>query len=122
MEDCNINNVVFLKPQSSEEIKSYYKHYFKYLTNLEVVNFELANNKSKSLWEEKLTMNVNGYAEKVGEKLVFVANFGNRLNSIPDKIKDRKNNLVIVNGYVDFDRVVYTIPSNYVVSFIPQKY
>lgn len=39
----------FLETASSEEIKSYYKHYFKYLTNLEVVNFELANNKSKSL-------------------------------------------------------------------------
>jgi len=48
-------------------------------------------------------------------------NLMNKFTGIPDKIRNRKNDLCIRRAYMENDTIVYTLPSNYEVVEIPES-
>ncbi|WP_405208106.1 DUF3857 domain-containing protein [Aquimarina sp. LLG6339-5] len=108
-----------LKPVKDQKL--YYKEYWDYINNLNVISLELNDNKDDVLYTEKVKVNATNYATKAGSRLLIMPNVFNRIKSKKPKYKDRKTALVISRGYVDTDEYIIKIPVGYIVNKLPQE-
>ena len=91
------------------------------LPGMKIKSFSFKNNKNRiPSAEENIVMNVKGYASVSSNRMFLVPDLMNKKEIIPEKLKKRKTNIIIRRGYTDIDTIVYKIPENYVVEFIPE--
>ncbi|MFD2564260.1 DUF3857 domain-containing protein [Aquimarina rubra] len=108
-----------LKPVKDQKL--YYKEYWDYVNNLNILSLDLKDDKDNISYHEKLKVNARNYATKTGSRLLLMPNAFNRIKSKKPKYKDRKTPLVISRGYVDSDEYIINIPSGYVVNKLPEE-
>lgn len=92
----------------------------------EIPAFDILNFKLNMLDEDKPEINVslnlklNRFASVSGKRFFFTPNLMNRSTYIPEKLKERKTNVVIRTGYVDIDTIRYKLPENIYPEFLPE--
>lgn len=110
-----------IERQSKKDIVEYYKEYWGYVNNLNILDFAFENNKDKVEFNEEIKINASNYASFVGERLIFTANAFNKNTFIPNRYRNRKMPLEIERGYFDEDVFNYTIPEGYAVESLPEN-
>ncbi|NOZ45681.1 MAG: hypothetical protein GXO79_02755, partial [Chlorobi bacterium] len=66
-----------------------------------------------------VTFEISQYASKLNNRLILPLNLTNNLTYIPKEIKNRRTPVVIKRAYYDIDSIIYEIPENYNVEFVP---
>jgi hypothetical protein len=94
--------------------------------NTEIPNFNI---NSFSMLEKKdkipsaivkLDLTLNRYATVSGKRIFIVPNLMNRITSVPEKITDRKTDVVRNTNYLDLDTIKFTLPENLYPEFLPE--
>jgi hypothetical protein len=97
------------------------------LNKIDIPNYNLLNwnykEDKKMIPEitENLSLQVNNYTSTSGKRVFLPLNMMNKFNHIPSLLKERKTSIYFRTPYIDSDTVVYTIPANLKVEFIPEK-
>jgi hypothetical protein len=68
----------------------------------------------------KLDLTLNRYATVSGKRIFVVPNLMNRLTGIPEKMAERKTDVVRSTNYLDLDTIKFTIPENLYPEFLPE--
>lgn len=68
----------------------------------------------------KLDLTLNRLASVSGKRLFLTPNLMNRSAYLPDKSAGRKTDVVLDNGYVTVDSIIYHVPENLYPEFVPQ--
>jgi len=111
-----------LEDKSKKEIEKHYKnHYWSYINNLHITNYNFSNIKDSIVFKENLKITANNYATFSGDRMLFVGNALNRFSSIPKRYRNRKLPLEISRSFVDTDSFNITIPENYMVEALPKS-
>ena len=63
---------------------------------------------------EEVKVDAIGYLTTAGNNLMFAPNVFNRNLAVPDRVRNRKRELVIDRGYLDEDEFTIHLPENYV--------
>jgi hypothetical protein len=73
--------------------------------------------------KEYLNLDINNCIQSMNGSVELLSlNLMNKMTSIPDKIRNRKNELCIRRAYMENDSITYTLPANYVVVEIPESH
>ncbi|SEL12396.1 Transglutaminase-like enzyme, putative cysteine protease [Aquimarina amphilecti] len=107
-----------LKPVKDQKL--YFKEYWSYINNLNVLSLDLIDDKDHVTYQEKVKVNATNYATKVGTRLLITPNVFNRVIRKKPKYKDRKTALVISRGYVDSDEYIIKLPAGYIINKLPE--
>lgn len=71
---------------------------------------------------ENLSIDLNNYVTSLNGSIdLLPLNLMNKLSSIPDKVRNRKNSVSIRRSYLELDTITYQLPENYKVSAIPER-
>lgn len=122
MESYNIqyDQRFFLENEDKDEQESFYKEYWDYIANIKIDSITLKNEPDIVKLTEKVTFSARSYSIFAGEDMIVNVNAFNRSTYIPERIKDRKNKLEILRGYVDVDDVNIKLPTGYFLNEIPE--
>jgi transglutaminase-like putative cysteine protease len=66
-----------------------------------------------------LDLTLNRYATVSGKRLFIVPNLMNRITRVPEKITERKTDVVRNLNYLDLDTIKFTLPENLYPEFLP---
>ena len=105
---------------SEKEKKELYQEYWDYLNGVIISDVKITNNKSQVELVEEVSLNVKGYANKMGEGLLVQLNAFNVNNNVPDRYRNRKQPFEIQRGYLDEDHYTIKLPSGYIPEALPQ--
>jgi hypothetical protein len=67
-----------------------------------------------------LDLTLNRYATVSGKRIFVVPNLMNRITGIPERIAERKTDVVRNSNYLDLDTIKFTIPENLYPEFLPE--
>jgi hypothetical protein len=96
------------------------------LRNTEIPSFDLTkfsfiNNKEKiPSAEVSLDLVLNRFASVSGKRLFLTPNLMNRLAYLPEKLDERRTDIIFKWGYVNSDIITYHIPENIYPEFLPE--
>jgi len=110
-----------IERESDDNILKFYKNYWGYVNNLNIVSKKYFNDKEKIEFVEDLKLNARDYAAKNGERIIFIPNIFGRSTFIPERSRNRKLPLVIQRGYVDENTFVANIPEGYEIEALPEN-
>jgi transglutaminase-like putative cysteine protease len=94
--------------------------------NTEIPNFNI---NSFSMVEKRdkipsaivtLDLTLNRYATVSGKRLFIVPNLMNRISRVPEKMTERKTDVVRSSNYLDLDTIKFIIPENIYPEFLPE--
>lgn len=68
----------------------------------------------------KLDLTLNRYATVSGKRIFVMPNLMNRIISIPEKIAERKTDVILSTNYLDLDTIKFIIPDNLYPEFLPE--
>jgi len=69
---------------------------------------------------EDISLRSNQLFTKGGDKIFLMLNQVNRKESVPIKVENRKTFFAVSLSYNDEDEIIYTLPKNYTVEFLPK--
>lgn len=92
------------------------------LTNFKILNFNYEQDK-KPIPEAKehINIQVNQYASISGKRMFLPLNLLNKHEYVPKKLEERKTDIVLNYAYSDYDTIVYNIPKEYNIEYIPES-
>lgn len=67
-----------------------------------------------------LDLTLSRYASVSGKRLFVVPNLMNRLSYVPERMAERKTDVLRRSNYLDLDTIVFSIPENLYPEFLPQ--
>jgi hypothetical protein len=86
---------------------------------LSKINFEA--DKKSVVFVENLDLEALKYSTMSGERMLFQANFFNRITYVPPSIPNRKQKIVIPRGYHDLDSYEVELPEGFKIEALPSK-
>lgn len=91
------------------------------IPSFDLTSFSMADVKSK-IPSATVTaeLKMNRFATISGKRIFLTPNLMNRNNSVPEKVEDRKTEIVSKFAYVDFDTIHYVLPEGIYPEFLPQ--
>jgi len=105
-----------------EKLEERYSSIWDYLNGFSVISKELAIDKDKVEFHEKLKVSVSNYATMAGDKLLVAINPFNRLSRVPIKYEERKLPFQTSRSFSDSDSYVFEIPNEYSIVALPENY
>ena len=103
-----------LETLNSKEQKKYYKaSYWENINNLKINTIKLSNNKDSIVFNEKLNINISGYASLTSNEMLVSVNLFNKNNNVPKRYRNRLMPLKIERGFKDEDMSIIEIPNGY---------
>ncbi|WP_306353997.1 DUF3857 domain-containing protein [Flavobacterium sp. '19STA2R22 D10 B1'] len=112
----------YLKERMSNEDRiKYYKKYFNNINNLKIDDLKLVNNKEEVHFNEKIKLSAVSYAEKTGDKLIFIVNAFNFNLGVPQRYRKRYNPFEIQRGFYDVDEVTISLPKDFKLEMLPDN-
>nr|WP_299346148.1 DUF3857 domain-containing protein [Allomuricauda sp.] len=111
----------YLEGSPELDIEKYYKNYWSNINNLSLDNFSFNNDKDAITFEESIGVSAIGYASKSQDRLIFVANAFNNMQSTPPRYRNRKFPFEIQRGYMDKDTLEVEFPKEFRIESLPQK-
>lgn len=115
------DNRYMIENKSKEDVDEYYKTTFFWINNLKMDKIKFNNNKENIDFTEDLQMNAVGYASKNGTMMMLPINVFNQNPNVPQRYRNRKNQLEISRGFYDEDEVEVNLPSGYIVDAKPEN-
>lgn len=91
------------------------------IPNFNITSYSITGTKNKiPSVEVKLNLDLIRYASVSGKRLFLTPNLMNRTTYIPDKIEERKTDVVREFAYTDIDSVIINLPEALYPEFIPE--
>jgi len=91
------------------------------IPNFNIKNFSIRGLKNKiPSVVVQLNLDLNRYASASGKRLFLTPNLMNRSTYVPDKVEQRKTDVVRYNAYTDIDTVIINLPEALYPEFIPE--
>ncbi len=110
---------------SFEKSKEDLKKFFRKNTSLPTFQFEdfaVTPNRDEPVTQLDFQVKINRYGSKAGKRFFVPINVVSRRSYVPAKpTEDRKNEVVIKNGYTDKDEIILSLPSGYKAESIPTE-
>lgn len=92
------------------------------LPSFSLNKFAYNETRSKTPWfDENLKISFTNYMRKMGDNVLLPVNFMNKLTSLPDKVRNRKNEMCIRRPLLECDTVVYQLPKGFLVTGLPER-
>ena len=103
-----------LETLNLKEQKKYYEaSYWENINNLKINTIKLSNNKDSIVFNEKLNINISGYASLTSNEMLVSVNLFNKNNNVPKRYRNRLMPLKIERGFKDEDMSIIEIPNGY---------
>jgi len=67
-----------------------------------------------------LNLTLNRYASVSGKRLFITPNLMNRWSHVPEKMIERKTDVVTRSNFIDYDTIVFNLPENLYPEFLPE--
>ena len=115
------DNRFYIERQKKEDIIEYYKEFWGYVNNLEVLNFDFKNDKENVEFTEDIKVEAYNYSTTTGDRMLIRPNIFNQNSFIPNRYRNRKMPLEISRGYLDEDNFTISIPDGYEVEALPDN-
>jgi len=114
----NREGVLDLTPtEKQSRIKSFYK-----LVNLNILSYNLETDKKIiPSYHELLVFNAHNFAMVNNNLMSFKLNPFNESTFTPKEVRNRKNEVIIKEGYIDHDTIDYQIPDQYKIDYLPTE-
>lgn len=96
------------------------------LNNTQIPTFDLVSFKMKNYKDEiptavvDLDLTLRKFASVSGKRLFLTPNLMNRSSFIPEKLEQRKSNVVLRTPYIDIDTIRYHVPEEIYPEFLPE--
>lgn len=87
---------------------------------IEKINYSLAEKDMPKI-EENLDLTLDNIFVNGGNNKFVTLNLFNKKSYVPEIVPDRKTDFRISMNYHDYDEVIYELPKNYKVEFIPKE-
>jgi len=78
-------------------------------------------NKDEAIMEEKINLKSSQLLSKGGDKMFLTLNLLNRQDGVASAVESRKTGFSVNYSYSDEDEIVYTIPKDFKVEFLPKE-
>ena len=90
------------------------------IPSFEVQRFSMNDSKDRiPAARVDVDLTLNRYASVTGKRIFVPANLMNRLTSVPEKVAQRKNPVILREGSTDIDTVEFSISENLYPEFVP---
>ncbi|QKJ29609.1 DUF3857 domain-containing protein [Mucilaginibacter mali] len=84
------------------------------ISNLDIEKLEFTKAKStEAVTTENIKLKAREFASLNSGKYYFKVNLANRINHVPDEVRNRNTDVYINRGYVEEDEISYTLPVGY---------
>jgi hypothetical protein len=91
------------------------------IPNFSINSFSMTEKKDKiPSASVKLDLTLSRYATLSGKRLFIAPNLMNKTSYVPEKIADRKTDVVRKSNYVDLDTINFSVPENLYPEFLPE--
>ena len=120
-EGTQFDQKYYLQNRSNRKILKYYRNYYDHFKNVKIENFEFQRDNKNVVFHENLKMKAKNYAQKFGNRLMFIPNALNQTFSVPDQYEERISPFTVSRGYFDEDELIFTLPKNMKVESMPQE-
>ena len=70
---------------------------------------------------EEVNIEMNSYSSQVGERIIIPINLMNKVDNVPRRVKNRKNEVIILRSSIETDYIKIAIPKDYYVENIPDN-
>jgi len=92
------------------------------IPSFDIGKFSMKNSKDKiPSAEVEVELILNRYATVSGKRIFLTPNLMNRSTFIPEKLEQRKTNILRRMAYIDVDTIHYKLPEEIYPEFIPEK-
>ncbi len=109
-----------LESDDNDTQEKFYKEYWNYIANIKIDSIVLKNEPEIVKFTEKVNFSARSFSIFVGEDMIVNVNAFNRSSYLPERVKDRKNKLKILRGFVDVDNVIIKLPIGYFLNELPE--
>jgi hypothetical protein len=91
------------------------------IPSFDINSFSIKNNKNKVPSAiVSLDLNLNRLATVSGKRMFLLPNLMNRSTFIPEKVENRKTNVVLKTAFTDFDTIKYHLPEELYPEYLPE--
>ncbi|MGK0364627.1 MAG: hypothetical protein ACI85O_001685 [Saprospiraceae bacterium] len=105
--------------KSDEDLKKYFRENTS-LPTFQFESFAVTPNRDEPFTELNFKVKINRYGSKAGKRFFVPINLVSPRSYVPAKLtEDRKNEVVIKNGYTDKDVITISLPTGYKAESIP---
>jgi hypothetical protein len=112
------NYAQFINQPAKEQLKLLKQVYD--IDNINFDNFKLSQDKgNEPSTNESLLLNIQKYAPKTNNHIYLVLNAFNKKRTIPE-VKNRTLPVFVNRGYTDLDEIVYNLPKDLSVEYMPK--
>ncbi|MAX70152.1 MAG: DUF3857 domain-containing protein [Flavobacteriaceae bacterium] len=115
------DNRFYLEKQKYDDIIEYYKEFWGYVNNLEILNYNFINDKNNIEFSEEVSVEAYKYSTSTSNRILFKPNIFNRNNFVPKRYRNRKMAMEISRGYLHEDSFIIKIPDDYEIEAIPES-
>lgn len=115
------DNRYFIERQSQEDKVKYYKSFYNNINNLKIDKISVVNNRDKIVFDEEISFSAEGYATKMGDKIMLPVNVLNPIIYVPKKHRNRDKPFEILRGKTIVEESYIKIPIEYVVEALPES-
>ncbi len=106
---------------SEEEQKKYFRRSHK-LPTFQFEDFTITPNRNEPFTQLNFQVKINRYGSKAGKRFFVPINVVSPRTYVPAKLtEERKNEVVIKNGYTDKDEIIISLPAGYKAESIPTE-
>jgi len=93
--------------------ESYYKSFFDEINNVKIEKIAFDNQIKSATFIEDINFSAENYSVNSGDKMLVRLNIVNTIQSVPQRVRNRKLPLEIKTGFLDTDNVTIHLPNNY---------
>ncbi|KAF0131563.1 MAG: hypothetical protein FD155_87 [Bacteroidetes bacterium] len=115
------DNKYYLELQKTEDNEKFYQKDWNYLQFLKLSKINFEADKNHVVFIENLDLEALKYSTMSGERMLFQANFFNRITYVPPRIPNRKQKIVIPRGFHDLDAYEVILPEGFMIEALPSK-
>ena len=119
-EGTQFDHKYFLQDRSKRKILKFYRNYYDHFKNIKIENYDFQRDDKNVVFRENLKIKAKSYAQKFGNRLMFIPNALNQTFSVPDQYDQRISPFTISRGYFDEDELIFTVPENMKVESMPE--
>jgi len=91
------------------------------IPNFNLNSYSMGEHKDKIPFATvNLDLTLNRYASVSGKRLFLTPNLMNRWSNIPEKMSNRRTDVVTRSNFIDFDTIIFNLPENLYPEFLPE--
>ena len=109
-----------LATRTPRELSEHYRRSWGHLANLQLLASDFGNDRREVAFTEELSIAADHYARVMGERMFLSVNPLNRIDYVPDGLRERKLPFEVVRGYRDKESYRVALPDGYRPEALPE--